>query len=61
MDIYSVSLAWTDEKFSAGCGKNATIGCPICYYEQFTFPNEAIDQDVKGLHIYCTNKEKGCK
>jgi len=26
-----------------------------------TFPNKAADQEVKSLHIYCTNKEKGCK
>ena len=40
----------------------ASSVCPICRVENFvTFPNKAIDREVKGLHIYCTNKAKGCE
>ena len=47
-----------DEKSST----DTNAVCPICHDEEFkTFPNKAIDRDVKGLHIYCTNKEKGCE
>ena len=39
-----------------------TNDCPVCRDEEFvTFRNKAIDREVRGLHIYCTNKEKGCK
>ena len=34
----------------------------MCRDKEFvTFPNKAVDQEVKELHIYCTNKEKGCE
>ena len=26
-----------------------------------TFPNKQLDREIKSLHIYCKNKEKGCK
>ena len=36
--------------------------CPVCRDEEFvTFPNKAVDREVKELQIYCTNKEKGCE
>ena len=36
--------------------------CPVCRDEKFvTFPNKAVDREIKSLHIYCTNKEKGCE
>ena len=39
-----------------------TNACPVCRDEEFvTFPNKAVDREVKELHIYCTNKEKGCE
>ena len=39
-----------------------TKACPFCREEKFvTFPNKAVDREVKELHIYCTNIEKGCK
>ena len=44
--------------------KTATItnACPVCRDEKFvTFPNKAVDREIKSLHIYCTNKEKGCE
>ena len=52
--------------FCKSCLDNFIIvsvnACPICRDENFvTFPNKAIDREVKGLHIYCTNKEKGCE
>ena len=40
----------------------ATSNCPMCRSEDFvTFPNKQIDRVVRNLHVYCTNKEKGCK
>jgi len=39
-----------------------TNACPVCRNEEFmTVPNKAVDREIKSLHIYCTNKEKGCK
>ena len=39
-----------------------TNACPVCRDKNFvTFPNKAVDREVKELHIYCTNKEKGCE
>ena len=38
-----------------------TNDCPVCRDEEFvTFPNRQLDREIKSLHIYCTNKEKGC-
>ena len=35
--------------------------CPMCRTEDFnTVPNKQICREVMSLHIYCTNKEKGC-
>ena len=37
-------------------------GCPVCRDEEFvTFPNKAVDREIKCLRIYCTNEEKGCE
>ena len=39
-----------------------TFACPICRDENFmTFPNKQADREIRGLRIYCTNKEKGCE
>ena len=39
-----------------------TYACPICRNTEFvTFPNKQADREIKSLHIYCTNKEKGCE
>ena len=36
--------------------------CPVCRDEDFvTFPNKQIDKEVKSLHVYCTNKGRGCE
>ena len=41
---------------------NVCKSCPICRNEKFvTYPNFHLDREIKSLHIYCTNKEKGCK
>jgi len=35
--------------------------CPMCRGKNFTtFPNKQIDREVKRLHVYCTNKGRGC-
>ena len=40
---------------------NATR-CPVCREEEGGFhPNYPIVREIKSLHIYCTNKEKGCE
>ena len=42
--------------------KSAGNKCPVCRKEEGGFhPNYPIKREVKSLHIYCTNKEKGCK
>ena len=39
-----------------------TNACPVCRDEEFvTFPNRQGDREIRSLHMYCTNKEKGCK
>ena len=38
-----------------------SYACPICCIEPFkTYPDRAIDCKIKGLKIYCRNKEVGC-
>jgi len=44
--------------------KSAAIinACPVCRDEEFvTYPQKQADREIKNLHTYCTNKEKGCK
>ena len=39
-----------------------STACPICRRETFvTINNKQADREIKSLHIYCTNKEKGCE
>ena len=54
--------------FCKSCLDNAkrivsiTYACPICREEKFvTFPNKQAAREIKSLHIYCTNKDKGCE
>ena len=36
--------------------------CPICRDEEFiTFHNKQADRAIRSLHVFCTNKEKGCE
>ena len=43
--------------------RHATIvstACPTCRQEHFgSMINKQIDREIRNLHIYCTNKEKG--
>ena len=35
--------------------------CPMCKDSHFnTFSNKQIDREVRSLHVYCSNKKKGC-
>ena len=35
--------------------------CPMCRSEEFShFPNKQADRIVRGLHVYCINRGKGC-
>ena len=39
-----------------------TKACPICRDEEFvTFHNRQADRAIRSLHVFCTNKENGCK
>ena len=39
-----------------------TARCPVCCNKEGDFhSNYPIVREVKSLHIYCTNKEKGCE
>ena len=39
-----------------------TDACPICRAEEFTtIPNKQADRIIRGLHVYCSNKDKGCE
>ncbi|XP_065917309.1 hyaluronan mediated motility receptor-like [Dysidea avara] len=47
-----------------GAKKATTISdaCPICRDKEFvTIPNKQADRIVRSLHVFCTNKEKGCE
>ena len=36
--------------------------CPVCRDKKFvTFPNKAVDREIKSLDVYCTNKVLGCE
>ena len=38
-----------------------SYSCPICHIEPFkTHPDPGVDREIKGLKIYCRNKEIGC-
>ena len=38
-----------------------TSACPMCREENFTtFPNKQNERAVKNLHMFCTNKGRGC-
>jgi len=38
-----------------------TKACPICRNEKFvTVDNKQADRVIRGHHVFCTNKEKGC-
>ena len=52
--------------FCKSCLDNAKAtqyaSCSMCEDEHFTtFCNKQINREVRGLRIYCTNKEKGCE
>ena len=39
----------------------ASRACPMCKDRRFkTVLNKQIDREVRSLHVYCSNKEKGC-
>ena len=41
--------------------EEVTKVCPMCRSEEFShFPNKQADRIVRGLHVYCTNRGKGC-
>ena len=38
-----------------------TYACPICRVEPFnTYPNRAVDREIRELHIHCVNAKDGC-
>ena len=40
---------------------SVSYACPICRVEPFkTYPDRAVDREIKGLKVYCLNKEVGC-
>jgi len=45
--------------------KAATVisdACPVCRNEEFTtFPNKQVDRTIRSLHVFCSNKKKGCE
>ena len=41
---------------------NISQACPICREEEFTtVPNKQVDRAIRSLHVFCTNKDKGCE
>ena len=36
--------------------------CPVCRNVDFaTFPNKAVDREIRSFLVYCVNKDKGCE
>jgi len=53
-------------KSCSDCAKKATISspclCPVCRSKEFIlFHNKQNERIIKSLHVYCSNKEKGCE
>ena len=43
------------------CMFSEVVTCPMCRYENFsTVANKQNERIIKNLHVYCTNKDKGC-
>jgi len=41
---------------------NISQACPVCREEEFTtVPNKQVDRAIRSLHVFCTNKDKGCE
>ena len=41
---------------------DVSTACAVCRQENFrSMINKQIDREIKSLHIYCTNREKGCE
>jgi len=41
---------------------SASQTCPVCRSEKFiTVPNLQVDRAIRSLHVFCTNKDKGCE
>ena len=38
------------------------IVCPVCRKEDFqVFPNSQANREIRGLHVFCVNKQRGCE
>ena len=49
-------------KSCLGLAVKMSNNCPICRSQNFvTHPNWHLTREIRNLHIYCTNKEKGCE
>ena len=42
-------------------GTTGTCSVMACKEKFITFPQTEADREIKKLHVYCTNKEKGCE
>ena len=39
-----------------------SYACPMCRSEEFfAVPNKQADREIRSLHVFCTNKGKGCE
>ncbi|XP_065900851.1 TNF receptor-associated factor 4-like [Dysidea avara] len=51
--------------FCKSCLDNArrvATNCPLCRNKEFAiFPNKLSGREIMGLHVMCTNKERGCE
>ena len=50
-----------DAKQAVSVEEEVKNACPMCREKNFTsFPNKQNERAIKNLHVFCTNKDKGC-
>ena len=59
----SACCGYTFCKSCLDAAKRASCdACPLCRSEEFvTMPNKQANRAIRSRHVFCTNKDKGCK
>ena len=50
------------DNYTSASGGSQANTCPVCRKEGLvTYPNFQLDREIRSLHVYCINKERGCE